>query len=418
MSLLTDVPRHSDSARAVGPDGTARAPRPLESGRGRGVIPESLPYFRTIPRGLLARLDALPPAAGALPWGAVAAPLELLLNGSPLEPVAYRAGLEPSLLAPWLELAREVGVCSLADSAALLREFLGTEAASAHQDSGRDWPCAGLDVEAGPRLVKEGHTASVWLVGPALVTGRMGPGSRLGCLDIARDAMAGMEMVASGPVLDRWWRASPAHASTPKATRTVTMCRGGREVSAVVTLHAWVPGRELRVESVTSGGRQVVARLVELEPRLGVAGAAETTPPEPRALSPLLAARIWRQLISCCVSAARVSPGDAGPIVSMPMPHLERGDAIHIDGRAIIVSLTGEDMVFTLDTWLAYLNDPWLPLERGCPVRWPINGALEPTVRGALEQNPALRETGWPAVQATRFALARAGLLLPVAVSG
>ncbi len=373
-------------------------------------------YFRTIPRGLLSRLGALPEAAAALPWEAVAPALDLLLDGAELQPTAARFALPEEGLAAWREAAEGLEVLSVARSAAACQAFVRGHwpvLAGLERQPGRDWPSEGEDFSVW--LVKDGHTASVWLVEPGLVTGREVPGSRPFYLNVARDREAALELALSHAVLERWAHTSLCFVAAPLSIQRVAVAGTRGPLEAVVAVHRSVPGRELRVETIESGTRRLVARLVELEPSPAFGWAPE--PPARaggRPLSPVQAARIWRQLIGCSVAAARFreEPAVASAVqVAMPLPVLNRGDAVYADGRVTLAGLPPGETLLPLSEWLAFLDDPYLPDQDGTPVHWPVPGALEPTVRAALEQNLELCEGQGRAAEEVRSALTRLGFL-------
>ncbi|HXG44327.1 MAG TPA: hypothetical protein VNJ71_06140 [Gemmatimonadales bacterium] len=373
-------------------------------------------HFRTIPRGLLSRLGSLPVEALGLPWEAVAPALDALLDGAELSTVAARFALPADGLAAWRDAAVTAGVLSAAQAALACGVFLRERwplLAGEGFPPGRDWPSDGEETSVW--LVKDGHTASVWLVEPGLVTGREVPGSRPFYLNVARDNEAAVELTTSHALLERWARTSPCFTASPLSIERVRVERGDGSLEATVTVHRWVPGRELRVECIESAGRRLVARLLEVDPRMGTPCESDRRArPAGRPLSPVQAARIWRQLVGCSVAAARFreEPGAGGRVrVAMPLPVLNRGDAVYADGRVIVVGAPLHETVLDLAEWLAFLDDPFLPDEDAVGVHWPVPAALEPTVRAALEQNVELREGRGPAVEEARLALARVGFL-------
>jgi hypothetical protein len=363
---------------------------------------------------LLARLASLPGQAQGVPWAEIAPALETVLEGRPVQIVARRHGIRAEVLQAWEKAARACGMVTMARAARVCQEFIRNYSPllrGGDIERGRDWP-DGASLVMTARLVKEGNTASVWLLEPGDETGWRHPESRLFSLSVARDDDAGRELLAfhalaAGQALAGDRRAGPV--------LSVPVGLGARRLLTVVALYRWTPARELRVESVPVGGRRVVARLIEVLPSPGEYAPDGSGASSGRPLSPLMTARIWRQIIGACVRATRFSqlPGNAGTLAVMPLPCLGRDEPVRWDGTMVRMPVPQRETVVPLDEWLRYLDDPYLPMHDGPAVHWPIGGGLEPAVRDALTMNPQLGDDRDGSAGAARAALTRIGLLTP-----
>lgn len=234
--------------------GPERAPLLAEHRLTEAAVFGPFAYHGVVPRGL-ARLAASAPRAR---WQDAAPVLEDLLNGR----LSPDGGTAASGLDEWLAAARAAGVLSLRASAQVAHATV-LELADARGPLGWAELSARLGApelaSASPTaatlwLVKEGHTSSVWQV-----RWRAGDGELVACLNVARDAEAAQELLASSTRLRAWHGKSPDHVVDVVACLEGVRPTSQGDVGAAVVVSPWIDGLELHAPAQTDRPARLAA---------------------------------------------------------------------------------------------------------------------------------------------------------------
>jgi hypothetical protein len=273
--------------------------------------PSVVPFHQVVSKGLLRAADerGLDPRE----WQELLLPIDRALEGAPVN--------RTSRLDAWTELGRAAGVLSFADSARCALEFVtayGVSICEALARSDRE----GLPADACELWsIKEGHTASIWIV--TMTCERWLSPIRY-VLNVARDREAGIELAAMGSEL----------ASLGMRDSSVVGVLGsgtaGGDQEVVVIATTWIPGGcELHV---LSDGRAVAIERFNADP-VDPGRIASVV-----VRSDVTSDDLWSSILRSWIALGDWRRGD-GP-VSLPRTEINEGDWVFANYRAVLCALT------------------------------------------------------------------------------